>query len=206
MLYVGIPHEKVIKGLKETISGIKVGKTGYVFVLDGKGNYIVSKDNKRNGENIWEVKDAEGKPFIQEMIGKARSLKPHETVDHEYTWKTPEDTAPREKVTRLVYFQPWDWVIGPGSLKDEFLEGTAAVQKIGDRSLIIMLGVIGIGVLICIPVWLLVSRSIVRPITRIIHTLDESALSVSSSSSQLSAASQFIAEGASEQAASLEEI
>ncbi len=74
MLYVGIPHENVIKSLKEAIMGIKVQKTGYVFVLDSKGNYIVSKDGKRNGENIWETKDAEGKPLIQEMIKKALPL------------------------------------------------------------------------------------------------------------------------------------
>ncbi|MFZ2446414.1 MAG: Cache 3/Cache 2 fusion domain-containing protein [Syntrophobacteraceae bacterium] len=206
MLYVGIPHESVIKSLKEAITGIKVQKTGYVFVLDSKGNYIVSNGGKRNGENIWETRDADGKLLIQDMIKKALPLKPHETADHEYSWKNPGDAAARAKVTRLIYYKPWDWVIGPGSYKDEFLEGTIAVQKIGNRSMLIMLGIIGGALLITILSWLLISGGVARPITRIIDTLDDSAASVSTSSGQLSATSQVMAEGASEQAASIEEI
>jgi len=206
MLYVGIPHESVIKGLKETIMGIKVGKTGYAFVLDSKGNYIISKDGKRNGENIYETRDAEGKPLIQEMIRKALPLKPHETVDHTYSWKNNEDQTPHEKVTRLAYFQPWDWIIGPGAVKAEFMEGAEAVDKIGKRSLMIMFGIIGLATLITIGTWLIISGGVARPITRIIQTLDDSATSVSSSSGQLAASSQIMSEGASQQASSIEEI
>ncbi len=206
MLYVGIPHESVIKGLKEAIMGIKVQKTGYVFVLDSKGNYIISQGGKRNGENIWEVKDAEGKPLIQDMIKKALPLNPHETIDHEYTWKNPGDTSPRAKITRLIYYKPWDWIIGPGSYKDEFQEGANAVREIGDRSLWMMVGIMGIALLVTTISWLIISGSVARPITRIIHTLDDSASGVSTSSAQLASSSQVMAEGAAEQAASIEEI
>ncbi|MEN6439219.1 MAG: Cache 3/Cache 2 fusion domain-containing protein [Syntrophobacter sp.] len=206
MLYVGIPHESVIKGLKETIMGIKVGKTGYAFVLDSKGNYIISKDGKRNGENIYETKDAEGKPLIQEMIRKALPLKANETVDHTYSWKNGEDRVAHEKVTKLAYFQPWDWIIGPGAVKAEFMEGAEAVDKIGQRSVVIMVGIIGLATLITIGTWLLISSGVARPITRIIQTLDDSATSVSSSSGQLAASSQIMSEGASQQASSIEEI
>ncbi len=206
MLYVGIPHESVIKGLKEAIMGIKVQKSGYVFVLDSKGNYIISQGGKRNGENIWDVKDAEGKPLIQDMIKKALPLKPHETADHEYTWKNPGDTVARAKITRLIYFKPWDWIIGPGSYKDEFQEGANAVRQIGDRSIWMMMGIIGIALLISTISWLFISGSVARPITRIIQTLDDSASGVSASSAQLASSSQIMAEGASEQAASIEEI
>ncbi|MEM5787241.1 MAG: Cache 3/Cache 2 fusion domain-containing protein, partial [Syntrophobacteraceae bacterium] len=206
MIYVGIPHENVIKSLKEAVMGIKVGKTGYVFVLDSKGNYIISKDGKRNGENIWDTRDADGKFLIQDMIKKALPLKANESVEHVYSWKNPEDGVPRQKITKLVYFKPWDWVIGPGSFKDEFMEGAEAVQKIGERSMMIMLGIIGLSLLIAIPTWLLISRSVVLPIARIIKSLDDGAANVSSSSGQLSSSSQMMAEGASEQAASIEEV
>ncbi len=206
MLYVGIPHEEIIKGLKETISGIKVGKSGYVFVLDSKGDYIISQGGKRNGENIWDTRDADGKPLIQEMIKKAVTLKPNETASHEYSWKNAGESAARQKITRLVYFQPWDWVIGPGAYKDEFMEGTLAVQAIGNRSFTIMLCVIGIAMVLTAVAWLFISRSIVNPITRIIHALGDNATSVSAASAQLASAGQLIAEGASEQASSIEEI
>jgi methyl-accepting chemotaxis protein len=41
MLYVGVPIESV-KSLRETIMKIVVGKTGYVWVLDSKGTYVIS--------------------------------------------------------------------------------------------------------------------------------------------------------------------
>ena len=31
---------------------IQVGDTGYVYVLDSKGNYVISKGGARDGENI----------------------------------------------------------------------------------------------------------------------------------------------------------
>ncbi len=52
---------------------------------------------------------------------------------------------------------------------------------------------------------LLITRSIVKPINRIIAGLSEGAEQVASASKQVSAASQSLAEGATEQAASLEE-
>ena len=49
--------------LRAEIMGIKVGSTGYVYVLDTSGHYVVSQDGKRDGENIWEAKDASGDPL-----------------------------------------------------------------------------------------------------------------------------------------------
>lgn len=52
---------------------------------------------------------------------------------------------------------------------------------------------------------ILIARSVVRPLKRIIHALGEGADQVSAASTQLSSASQSLAEGATEQAAGLEE-
>lgn len=80
-------------------------------------------------------------------------------------------------------------------------EAFAAVNAIkwviGIVSLIALAGIIAVA--------LLVSRSITKPINRIIDSLNEGADQVSSASVQVSSASQSLAEGASEQAASIEE-
>ncbi|OHB54987.1 MAG: hypothetical protein A2Y12_01000 [Planctomycetes bacterium GWF2_42_9] len=62
-----------------------------------------------------------------------------------------------------------------------------------------------IGVIVAISLGILLSLSIVRPITRIIAGLTEGAEQVASASGQVSSASQSLAEGATEQAAGLEE-
>ena len=64
VLYVGVKQES-IASLRTGISDIVVGKTGYVYVLggsgDNRGRYIISKDGLRDGEDIWQAKDADGK-------------------------------------------------------------------------------------------------------------------------------------------------
>jgi methyl-accepting chemotaxis protein len=69
-----------------------------------------------------------------------------------------------------------------------------------------MMGIIAvIGIASIIGVALLITRSITKPVNRIIDGLNEGADQVASASSQVSSASQQLAEGSSEQAASIEE-
>lgn len=80
-------------------------------------------------------------------------------------------------------------------------EAFAAVATL--KWLIGLIAAIGIAAIIAVA--LLITRSITKPINRIISGLAESAEQVTSASGQVSAAGQSLAEGASEQAASLEE-
>jgi len=130
MLYVGVPQESVAS-LRQSIMAVEVGKTGYVYILDSKGNYVISQGGKRDGENIYEAKDANGNLFIQEICKKATVLKEGEVAEQRYPWKNAGDTVAREKIARLVYFEPWDWVIGVGSYTDEFYEARDQVTAIG---------------------------------------------------------------------------
>ncbi|MCF8083235.1 MAG: hypothetical protein K9M96_09080 [Deltaproteobacteria bacterium] len=69
-----------------------------------------------------------------------------------------------------------------------------------------LVGIIAmVGIAAIIAVALLITRSITKPINRIIEGLNAGSDEVASASSQVSSASQSLAEGASEQAASIEE-
>lgn len=206
MLYVGIPQEGVIKGLREAIMGITVGQTGYAYVLDSKGNYVISQHGKRDGENIWESRDGDGKFFIQELVGKALKLKPGEIGEYSYPWKNPQDPKPRTKVARIIYYQPWDWIIGAGSYEDEIMEGTNRLEATAERRHWLMLIAMVVAIAVASLIWLLVARRIASPLRRAIDTLEECATQITSASGQVSASSETLAEGSSEQAASIEEI
>jgi len=69
----------------------------------------------------------------------------------------------------------------------------------------LMLIIAGIGIAAIIGIALLITRSITKPINRIIEGLNEGSDQVASASGQVSSAGQSLAEGASEQAASIEE-
>jgi methyl-accepting chemotaxis protein len=171
MLYVGIPQESV-QSLRQAIYDIQVGSTGYVYVLDTQGHYVISQNGTRDGEDISQAKDTDGNLFIQEIVAKARNLKPGEFAEHRYPWQNPGDPAPRMKVARLMYFEPWDWVIGSGSYEEEFLSSAHRIQDISDRGRIFQYAVAAIAVAVFGFLGILMSRAIARPIVRIAEAVN----------------------------------
>ena len=204
MLYVGVPEEG-LQGLRTAIMKIKIGKTGYVYVLDSKGTYVLSKNGKRDGENISMAKDANGTFFIQEICRKALALPPEQISEQKYPWKNKDENAARIKIAKIMYYKPMDWVIGAGAYTDEIFAASNEIQKMGNKGNKILLAVLGISFLAAFITWVFTSRSIAMPIHHIIKDLNEGADQVSCISTQVSASSQSLAEGASEQASSIEE-
>ncbi len=139
MLFVGV-REDSATSLRKAIMRIKVGQTGYVYVLDSKGHYIISKDGKRDGENIWEIRDSDGRLFIQDIVKQALGLEPGAMGEASYPWKNPEDPAPRRKIVRFLYFAPWDWIIGAGSYEDEFLGSSRRIAQAGHHANVVIIG------------------------------------------------------------------
>jgi methyl-accepting chemotaxis protein len=144
-------REDGIKEVRKAIMNTKVGKSGYVYVLNAEGEnhgrYVISKDGKRDGENLWDAKDADGNPFIQTVCKSALELKPGELGWVSYPWKNENDKVARQKVVSLAYYKPWDWVIGVGSYQDEFYGTSTAIQKAQSKSLLHS-GLIAIGLVL----------------------------------------------------------
>jgi methyl-accepting chemotaxis protein len=81
-------------------------------------------------------------------------------------------------------------------------ETSSTVSRI---SVLIILSAIGIGLAASLTIALLITRSITKPVSRIVSELSDSSSQIGISSTQLSSASQEIANGAQEQASSIEE-
>ena len=223
MLYVGIP-DTCAASLREAIMTQKVGKTGYAYVLNAKGEhrgkYVIPQGGKRDGENIWEMKDANGKPMIQEICNKALTLKPGETADIRYDWKNPGEDKPREKVVKFAYFAPWDWVIAAGAYVDELREAAVQMDSKAEEALAAVgvaradsrkltvawcAGIGGLAAVLAVVIALMTTRSITKPINRVVVQLNDGAKQVNEASSQVASSSQQLAASNSQQASSLEE-
>jgi len=161
-LYVGVPQESVTS-LRRAIMDIKVGDTGYVYVLDSKGNYVISKDGKRDGENILGAKDANGREFIKEIVDPESQAR--KTGWIEYPWQNEGEKAARVKIVRLAYFEPWNWVIGAGSYVDEFQKPVAAVTRSILKSSAAALAVAAV-------VGLWIAFGVAKPIRRVAERLE----------------------------------
>jgi len=174
MLEVGVPLESV-QSMRKSIYNIKIGTTGYLWVLDTKGRYIISKDGLRDGVDISKVKDTDGKMIIEELVRIGTSLQPGQIGEQYYHWKNKGDLVPRLKISRIVYFEPWGWVIGASSYQDEFLSAATRINEISKRNQMIFWIVIAFTSVIGTIIWLLVSRGIAKPIREIAHTINVSA-------------------------------
>nr|MEE4269014.1 methyl-accepting chemotaxis protein [Candidatus Krumholzibacteria bacterium] len=203
--YFGVPMESAT-ALRQAIMDIPVGKTGYVFVLDSQGNYVISKGGQRDGESIWEAKDADGNLFIQDMCRTALAMKTDEATNIFYPWLDKGASKPRMKVARVKYYAPWDWVIGVSAYEDEFYGAQREFEAVS-RQTILFIGLISlISLSMASLVWFFLARSTDHRFSRIADTLRLTSEQVASAAAQVASSSQLGAEGASEQAASLEEI
>lgn len=167
LIYVGIPQKIIEDKLRQTIYSIKIGKTGYIFVLQGsgesKGTYIISKDGKRDGENIWESKDASGNLFIQEIINQT-TKNPGKVYFQRYDWKNLDETKPRTKIAAAVYFKKWDWVIAAGSYEDEIYVVREQVLSSLNEMVLLITIISTIAVIISIIIGTKLSKRISRPV------------------------------------------
>lgn len=167
-LYVGFAQKSAEARVRRAILQTLVGKTGYVYVLGGqaeeRGHYIVSQHGERDGENIWDSRDSDGHAVIQAIILRAIALKPGELATERYRWQNPRETAPRWKIVRLAYFEPWDWVIGTSVYEDE-LQTYAAVLNNGRQRMTMTMAVAGLAITLCVGLaGILMARNIARPV------------------------------------------
>ncbi|HET9959728.1 MAG TPA: methyl-accepting chemotaxis protein [Polyangiaceae bacterium] len=174
---VGVPFHGA-EGLKRRISEIRLGKTGYVWVLGSRdnqrGHYIVSKDRKRDGESIWNAKDANGRLFIQDFITRAETARTRggraEPFFGSYPWQNAGETVAREKIAAVGYFESWGWVIGASTYQDE-TEGSieqvrASMGSLVNRTLLLC----ALSALVFLAVAASLSSRMVRPLTEMAST------------------------------------
>ncbi len=210
MLYVGVPEARATEALRRAILNIKVGATGYVFVLNAagstRGHYVISKGGQRDGEDVWESRDGKGKLFIQEICRKAVALGPGEMATQLYPWKNSIDSGSYPKIARIKYFKPWDWVIGASLPEEEMYATVTEVGRISRRNTTILFMIGAVTLVITCVIWWLQANGMTRRTDRIIRELSRASKTVSSAAVQVSATSRQLAQDARKQAASNDKI
>jgi len=209
MLFTGVEERKAVASLREAMQGIRVGQSGYVYAIRGsgpaRGMYVISKDGKRDGENVWEARDDAGNFAIQQIVAKGAALKPGEQAFHEYPWRNKDDSQARLKIVQIAYFAPYDWVIGVGAYKDEFEQVAQKTALVANRSLVTQLATAGIALVIGALAWWWMSGSLVRNISIAIAELTNSVQQMDGAAAHVANSSQTLAKGSAEQAAALEQ-
>ena len=127
ILYVGVDVDRDIVALKDKIKAMKIGETGYYYVLNaapGKtyGDLIVHP--AKEGQNILDMRDAGGRAFVKDMLEQKRG-----TIA--YPWQNAEkgEAAPRQKVVAFTLFKEWNWLIAGGTYEDEITRESAQLRN-----------------------------------------------------------------------------
>ena len=156
ILYVGLDIDANVAALRERIKKMKVGDTGYYFVLDAKpgktqGDLIVHP--VKEGKNILASRDADGHEFIKEMIEKKEGLVT-------YPWQNAEagETSPRMKVAAFKLFKEWNWLIAGGTYEDEITKEAASL-----RNRYILIGLAALAIFAAI-LHTVMKRTVTRPL------------------------------------------
>lgn len=150
-------ERKSFAELKARLKDKKVGRTGYIYAIDGAGIFTIHPLSE--GENHLDARDAEGNAFLREMRDKKQGW-------IRYPWKNEGDREPRMKIARYVYFAPWDWVVAVGSYEDEFYEAANALRI---RTFVSMFLLTTATCLLSIILVVIVSKIITRPIQRMLE-------------------------------------
>ncbi|MBZ4682663.1 MAG: methyl-accepting chemotaxis protein [Fusobacteriaceae bacterium] len=142
---------------RDKILSVKIGKTGYTYIMDSKGVLVVHP--ALEGKSILNTKDINGKEFAKEIIDK----KEGNTI---YYWKNPSDKVAREKIINSKYYEDLDWYIVSGTYTEEIM---GPIIKFRNSLLIInifILLIVGISSSI-------IGRAISKPIKLITTDIDK---------------------------------
>jgi methyl-accepting chemotaxis protein-2 (aspartate sensor receptor) len=157
VLYVGVDISDDMKLLKDRIRAVKVGDTGYFYVLSaapGKtyGDLIVHP--AKEGSNLLQSKDADGRLFIQEMLEKKNG-------SISYDWQNPGESRAREKFVAYTHIKDWNWIIAGGTYRDEI---TSAATQLRNRFIVFALGALAA---LAAVLYLVVRASVSRPLAKV---------------------------------------
>ena len=150
-------REQSVHSLKEEIKGLRVGETGYVYIIDANGTLKVHP--AKEGENIIDSRDSGGVAYIRTMITNALSLKKGEVGTIRYPWINPElgEKRPRQKINKFAYFKPWGWIIAAGTYEEEIYQTLHETERF-----IVVMVLVGIGLAFFLTITL--SQVLTRPI------------------------------------------
>ncbi|MBA2881767.1 methyl-accepting chemotaxis protein [Desulfosalsimonas propionicica] len=170
--------------IAEKITSVKIGKTGYPFLVNQKGLILVHPDETLILEtNITQLPG---------MEGIARAATNGQTGVENYIYKGDK------KIGGFAPVGLTGWSVVTTQTADDFM-GTAN----SIRNFMTLMTVVFLGATMLIVIFF--SNGISRRVMNIVDSLNRGSEQVASASGQVASTSQSLAEGSSEQASSLEE-
>lgn len=111
----------------ELLRSMNYGSDGYYFVYDMEGRNIMHpRQPELVGEQLWNLRDANGLPVIQALIQAARG--PDGGLVR-YLWRKPSTGKMAPKLGYVVSLERWGWMLGTGLYVDDIEQTLAELDR-----------------------------------------------------------------------------
>ena len=155
VLFIGHDISRNLAMLKAKIKEIKIGQTGYVYVLNaapGKAYGTLLVHPTQEGSNLLGATDDNGHAFIKDILDSKQG-----TI--RYPWPDADGHA-REKLMVYREFKDWNWVVVGGTYTDEI---TQEASQLRNRCALLGVGALA---LFAVLLLLVVRANVTRPLAR----------------------------------------
>ncbi|MFA1736516.1 methyl-accepting chemotaxis protein [Lysinibacillus fusiformis] len=156
---IAILGEMDSEGKRPINKNIKLGDSGYIFVVDQKGNSIAHPNIE--GNNVWDEQDDNGVKYMQEIIAKGNEGGGFAS----YSWPLPNSDQLEEKGVYAETDPYWGWVIGASTYLADFNKPAESILKL-------TLVVIGVAIIIGLFVIWQYASSMAKPINRVVQAME----------------------------------
>ena len=108
------------------LGSLDYGADGYFFVYDLDGTVLMhSRQPELVGRNLWDLRDPQGRPTIQQLIARARAGGGY--VD--YLWRKPSTAQEAPKLGYVTQLERWHWMVGTGLYLDDIQATMAQLDQ-----------------------------------------------------------------------------
>lgn len=164
-LAIAVDFNDGYAALKERLKKVKIGSTGYVYVVDSQpgnnlGSFVIHPTLEK--KNVFDTRSADGQAIFRDMLQNKNGV-----LRYQWLNKEANESAPREKIAAYESYAPWHWVVAAGSYTEEFM-GLS-------RTLLFWVSVGAVGVLIGlnIALFFVIRNLVTRPLARLTSSLAE---------------------------------
>ncbi len=120
------------EAVKSILRDLRYAEDGYFFVYDFNGvNQVLGPKPEMEGKDLSGLKDADGKPFIKNIIEAARSGDGFT----QYLWDKPSVKKAVDKLSLSRTLDKYQWVLGTGFYIDDIQTELAAQRRTAESGL-----------------------------------------------------------------------
>jgi methyl-accepting chemotaxis protein len=149
----GLSEAETMERSKALLRVFRFGKDDYFYATDSHGVALANPNPKVEGKNLWDTADSDGVYFVRKQVELIATGGGFTT----YRFPRAAGGEALPKISYVVEFKPYGWVVGGGIYLDDVNEiFWAQARQMG------ML--VGVALLLVAGLFLLVGRSIVNPI------------------------------------------